>query len=88
MSPQIIDVEVVGSDVPPKLLPPIPMSIICPHCKQETGFSKENILKMTIFDDIRCPSCDNVIYSSKPEKNLYSSWQGSSTSSHFDFNFD
>ena len=88
MSPQIIDVEVVNDNVPPKLVPAIPMSIVCPHCKQETGFTKEHILEMTILDDIKCPSCDDVIYSSKPQKNTYCNWPTSSSiGSHYDYDY-
>jgi len=67
---------------PPKLLPPIPMSIVCPSCKQETGFTKEDILKMTIDDDIRCPSCNHVIYSCLPVKPVYKTTYGGQ---HYDY---
>ncbi len=81
MSEQIIDVEVVSET--PKLLPPIPMCIVCKNCKQETGYTKEDIMKVVILDDIICPSCNVVVIPCCPQRNLYS-WQtnGSSSSSY------
>lgn len=91
MSPIIIDAEIV-SEIPnievvneaPKLLPLIPTSIVCPHCKQETGFTKEAIVEMLITEDISCPNCNKVIYSCVPERNTYS-WQG--PTSHHDWDY-
>ncbi len=60
-------------DVPIKLLPEIPTSIVCKTCKQETGFTKEDILEMTINEDICCPTCSEVIYSCLPVRPSFSS---------------
>ena len=58
---------------PPKLLPAPTTTITCPHCKLETGFTKEDILATFISGDICCPNedCKKVIYSSKPERPIY-----------------
>ena len=65
---------------PPKLLP-APTTIICPHCKNETGFTKEDILNTFISGDLCCPNsaCEKVIYSCKPERPTYTTYGGCST---------
>lgn len=89
MSPNIVDVEVVKTEEQaPRLLPPIPMSIVCPTCREETGFTKEDILNTFLAGDICCPNCNNVIYSVTPE--IRPVWSGTSSSgTHYgDYDYD
>lgn len=80
-------VEPSTSAEAPKLLAPIPMSIICPTCKQETGFTKEDIMNMTISENICCPNCDSVIYSCCPERNIWTSTGYNHSNSDEFFNY-
>ena len=46
----------------------LPTSIVCSTCKQETGITREQIMEMTIDDDICCPHCEAMIYSCLPTR--------------------
>ena len=41
-------------------------SLICPHCKTETGMTRERLLKIEIREDYICPHCGKVVFSCKP----------------------
>jgi transposase-like protein len=49
-----------------------PASIVCPHCKQETGLTHERIFETSCDGDFNCPHCQKVVFSCKPEVKTYS----------------
>jgi DNA-directed RNA polymerase subunit RPC12/RpoP len=83
MSNQIIDVQVISETPAPKLLPSIPMSMVCSSCKQETGFTKEDIMKTVLIHSIKCPNCDTIIISCKPETNSYKGFGSSNSNNNY-----
>ena len=70
------------NDAPPKLLAPIPTSIVCKTCHEETGLTPENIIETVIDTHICCPICGAMIYSCLPEKPAPYVYTGQSSSVH------
>jgi transposase-like protein len=45
-----------------------PKSLVCPHCKAETGVTKESVLDSgESLADFYCPHCQKLVFSCKPE---------------------
>ena len=49
-----------------------PKSIVCPHCKEETGKFLDILINTFIDEDFHCPLCNKVVFEAKPEKKSYS----------------
>jgi hypothetical protein len=52
--------------------PAKPESIVCQHCKRETGRKPESLLNVPIVNDFDCPHCQKQVYSCRPEVKTYS----------------
>lgn len=62
-----------------------PASIVCPHCKVETGLTRETVLETFVDGDFGCPHCQKVVFSAKPEVKTYSySYAGGSNPYDYD----
>ena len=56
-------------------------SLICQKCKVETGLTRDFLLVNDIVNDFHCPSCNELIFSCKPEIRTYSYNYASSAAS-------
>jgi hypothetical protein len=43
-----------------------PTSLVCPECKKETGITKELVMASVVLEDLYCPFCKKLVFSSKP----------------------